>query len=53
MPETVWKAYIDNEISLKEYDYVRKLYEELLSKSKNVKIWISFASFEASILEKS
>lgn len=26
MPEKVWKAYIDNEIDLQEYDNVRKLF---------------------------
>ena len=43
MPERVWKAYIDNEIENKQYDYVRELYEKLLERSKHVKIWISYA----------
>jgi len=30
MPETVWKAYIDNEVSLNEYGLARNLYERLL-----------------------
>jgi crooked neck len=46
MPENVWKAYIDFEISLGEYDRVRKLYEQLLSRSKHLKVWISYGKFE-------
>lgn len=38
MPEKVWKSYIDNEIELEEYENVRRLFEELLSRSKNVKV---------------
>jgi hypothetical protein len=30
MPETVWKAYIDFEIELGEYDEVREIYGRLL-----------------------
>lgn len=52
MPEKVWKSYIDNEIELEEYENVRRLFEELLSRSKNVKIWLSYASFEAKIDQK-
>ena len=48
MPETVWRAYIDNEIQLQNYDKVRELYEKLLERSKHVKIWISYAHFEHS-----
>lgn len=43
MPEIVWRAYINNEIELKEYDNARKLFERLLEKSKHLKIWISYA----------
>ena len=43
MPETIWRAYIDNEIKLQEYDNVRNLYERLMQKSKHVKIFISYA----------
>ncbi|KAL4471338.1 hypothetical protein ABPG72_011115 [Tetrahymena utriculariae] len=49
MPEKVWKAYIDNEIELEENENVRNLFEELLKRSKNVKIWLSYASFEAKV----
>lgn len=43
MPETVWKAFIDNEIEEKEYDKVRELYERLLERTQHLKIWISYA----------
>lgn len=33
MPETVWRAYIDNEIDMKEYDKARKLYQKLIEKT--------------------
>ena len=46
MPETIWKAYIDMEISLKEFDKARDLFTRLLDKTKHVKVWISYASFE-------
>jgi len=52
MPELIWKAYIDSEAELQEYDKARKLYLRLLEKSKNVKVWISYAQFEASLQEK-
>jgi len=52
MPELVWKAYIDNEIDLQEYDNVRDLYQRLLEKAKHVKVYISFALFEASLEEQ-
>jgi len=51
-PETVWKAYIDNEIELGEYERVRDLYNRLIEITKHVKIYISYAQFEASIDEK-
>ena len=46
MPENVWKSYIDLEIALQEFDKVRELYRRLLSKTKHVKVWISFGKFE-------
>ena len=46
MPETVWKAYIDMEILIKEFDKVRNLFKRLLVKTKHVKVWISYANFE-------
>ena len=49
MPELVWKAFIDFEIAEGETDNVRKLYEQLLERSKHVKVWISYAQFEAAL----
>ena len=47
MPENVWKGYIDLEIELQEFGRARALYRRLISKTKHVKVWISFAKFEA------
>lgn len=51
MPESIWKAYIDMEIQLKDYEKVRGLYNRLLQKTKHIKVWISYAQFEADINE--
>lgn len=48
MPEVLWKAFIDFEIGEKEADNVRRLYRNLLDRTSHVKVWISFAQFEAS-----
>jgi crooked neck len=48
-PERVWKAYIDFEISLGQCDRVRALYDRLLLRTQHVKVWLSFAAFEASV----
>nr|XP_029121335.1 LOW QUALITY PROTEIN: crooked neck-like protein 1 [Elaeis guineensis] len=48
MPELLWKAYIDFEISEGEYERTRQLYERLLDRTKHLKVWISYAKFEAS-----
>jgi len=47
MPEVLWKAYIDFEIAAEESDRVRQLYERLLERTQHVKVWISYAQFEA------
>ena len=47
MPEIVWKAYIDFEIEQQEYDKCRELYNRLLAKTQHVKVWLSYAQFEA------
>ncbi|KFD52242.1 hypothetical protein M514_06805 [Trichuris suis] len=47
MPEVLWKSYIDFEISQEEFANARQLYQRLLEKTQNVKVWISFAQFEA------
>lgn len=49
MPELLWKAFIDFETELSEFDNVRQLYERLLARTSHVKVWISFAQFEASL----
>ena len=47
MPEMLWKGYIDFEIEEGEGENARKLYERLLERTGHVKVWISFAQFEA------
>ncbi|KAF8155710.1 hypothetical protein B0H34DRAFT_714476 [Crassisporium funariophilum] len=47
MPELLWKAYIDFEIEEGERTTARALYERLISLSGHVKVWISYALFEA------
>ena len=49
MPEVLWKAYIDFEIAEGENENVRQLYSRLLERTNHVKVWISYAQFEASI----
>ncbi|GAA0173494.1 RNA splicing factor [Lithospermum erythrorhizon] len=51
MPELLWKAYIDFEISECEFERTRALYERLLNRTKHLKVWISYAKFEASAME--
>mmetsp|Transcript_13633 Transcript_13633/g.41472 ORF Transcript_13633/g.41472 Transcript_13633/m.41472 type:complete len:576 (+) Transcript_13633:416-2143(+) len=46
MPEMLWKAYIDFEIGLQNWDNGRALYRRLLSRTKHVKVWLSFAQAE-------
>lgn len=43
MPETVWRAYLDNEIELNNHDKARDIYERLLERSKHIKIWVAYA----------
>ena len=47
MPEQVWKHYIDFEIEEQEHTKARYLYERLLEQTGHVKVWISYAQFEA------
>ena len=49
MPEVLWKAYIDTEVEEEAYDNVRQLYRALLDRTRHVKVWVSFAQFEAGI----
>lgn len=47
MPELLWKKYIDFETEEGEREKARSLYERLISLSGHVKVWISYALFEA------
>lgn len=49
MPELLWKEYIDFEVENEEWTKARELYERLLEKTSHVKVWTSFAQFEASV----
>ncbi|KAI3421444.1 uncharacterized protein J3R85_012256, partial [Psidium guajava] len=51
MPELLWKAYIDFEISEGEFQRTRELYERLLDRTKHLKVWISYAKFEATAMD--
>lgn len=43
MPEVVWKAFIDFEFDLGEYERVYALYDALLERTGHVKVWIAYA----------
>lgn len=47
MPELIWKSWIDFEFEEEEYARVRELYERLLRRTSHVKVWVSYAQFEA------
>ncbi|KAF8623371.1 hypothetical protein AX17_007448 [Amanita inopinata Kibby_2008] len=47
MPEILWKAYVDFEVEEGEREAARALYERLIALSGHVKVWISYALFEA------
>jgi crooked neck len=47
MPELLWKAYIDFEVTEGERIRARELYERLVQLSGHVKVWIAYAMFEA------
>lgn len=51
MPELLWKEYIDFEISESEFQRTRELYERLLDRTKHLKVWMSYAQFEASAMD--
>lgn len=46
-PECLWRAYIDAECAAGAWEKVRELYARLLQLSAHVKVWISYANFEA------
>lgn len=41
------QAYIDFETAEGEFERARALYERLLDRTKHLKVWISYAEFEA------
>ena len=47
MPEKVWTSYIDFEVENGKIGKARELYQALLQRTKHVKVWASFAKFEA------
>ncbi|KAF9366419.1 NineTeen Complex (NTC) component [Mortierella sp. NVP85] len=49
MPEILWKAFIDFEVGEEEWTNARSLYRKLLERTSHVKIWISWAHFEAGV----
>ncbi|GAA6001131.1 Clf1p [Rhodotorula paludigena] len=49
MPELIWKSWIDFEYDEEEYERARALYERLLRRTSHVKVWVSFAQFEANV----
>nr|XP_031862573.1 pre-mRNA-splicing factor CLF1 [Kwoniella shandongensis]KAA5529645.1 pre-mRNA-splicing factor CLF1 [Kwoniella shandongensis] len=50
MPEIVWKAYIDFEAGEGEREKTRNLYERLLERTSHVKVYVSYALMEVSVL---
>ncbi|KAJ3290035.1 Crooked neck-like protein 1 [Borealophlyctis nickersoniae] len=51
MPEVLWKGYIDFETEEQQWERARDLYERLLQRTDHVKVWISYATFEATALD--
>jgi len=49
-PRRARQAYIDFEISEAERARTRALYERLLNRTRHVKVWMSYAAFEAAPL---
>uniref|UniRef100_A0A0E0LC52 Pre-mRNA-splicing factor Syf1/CRNKL1-like C-terminal HAT-repeats domain-containing protein n=1 Tax=Oryza punctata TaxID=4537 RepID=A0A0E0LC52_ORYPU len=47
-PEVLWKEYLQFEIDKNELHRTCELYERLLDRTKHLKVWISYAEFEAS-----
>ncbi len=47
MPELLWKAYTDFETEEGEHEKACALYKQLVQISGHVKVWISYAMFEA------
>ncbi|KAJ3048483.1 Crooked neck-like protein 1 [Rhizophlyctis rosea] len=51
MPEVLWKGFIDFEVGEAEWENARALYERLLQRTEHVKVWITYANFEATALD--
>ncbi|ETO30213.1 hypothetical protein RFI_06907 [Reticulomyxa filosa] len=49
MPEMIWRSYIDFEIQYQHLQNARNLFERLLTHTKHVKVWITYAQFESTI----
>lgn len=45
------QAYIDFETAEGEFERARVLYERLLDRTKHLKVWISYAEFEATAMD--
>lgn len=48
-PEAIWKVHIDYLCDLKDFEATRNIYERLLEVTEHVKVWISYANFEAQL----
>ena len=48
-PQLLWKSYIDFETEIGQYERARELYKRLLQRTQHVKVWISYAQFEAGL----
>ncbi|KAL6276549.1 hypothetical protein ACE6H2_020150 [Prunus campanulata] len=46
-PGLLWKAYIDFERWEGEVERARQIYERLLDRTQHLKVWLSYAKFEA------
>ncbi|KNC47292.1 crooked neck [Thecamonas trahens ATCC 50062] len=49
MPEVLWKAYIDFEIAEDEQAKAIQLFERLLTRTKHVKVFVTYAKYLASL----
>merc|ERR1712178_89705 len=47
VPELLWKSYIEHESKGMNRENARKLYERILEKTQHLKVWLSYANFEA------
>ena len=50
MPEILWKAHIDFEVEEGERTIARAVYERLIAFRGHLKVWRSYALFEADII---